>query len=51
MTITFPPTNQYTVQAELFARRFSTYIPVPIPPEDGVANMSVIERIMETDAR
>ena len=51
VTITFPPTNQYTVQADLFARAVLNNTPVPIPPEDGVANMSVIERIFEAAAR
>lgn len=51
VTITFPPTNQYTVQADLFARAVLNNTPVPTPPEDGVANMRVIERILEADAR
>ncbi|MDH3259433.1 MAG: Gfo/Idh/MocA family oxidoreductase [Acidimicrobiia bacterium] len=47
VTITFPPINQYTVQAELFAQSILDDAPVPTPPEDGVANMRVIERILE----
>lgn len=47
VTITFPPTNQYTVQAELFAQAILDDGPVPTPPEDGVANMAVIEQIVE----
>jgi predicted dehydrogenase len=46
-TITFPPVNQYTIQAELFARAVLDDTPVPTPPEDGVANMRVIEQIFE----
>jgi predicted dehydrogenase len=48
--ITFPPTNQYTVQAELFAQAILGDTPVPTPPEDGVANMRVIEQIVEATA-
>lgn len=50
VTITFPPTNQYTVQAELFARAILDDTPVPTPPEDGVANMQVIEQVFEAEA-
>ncbi len=45
VTITFPATNQYTVQARLFARAVLDDLPVPTPPTDGVANMVVIEQI------
>jgi len=51
VTITFPPTNQYTVQAEQFARAILDDTPVPTPPADGVANMRVIEQIVEAAAR
>ncbi len=44
-TITFPVADPYTVQAELFARAVLEDTPVPTPPEDGVANMQVIEAI------
>jgi len=47
VTITFPPVNQYTVQAELFAQAILEDTPVPTPPEDGVANMRVIEQVLE----
>jgi predicted dehydrogenase len=47
VTITFPPVNQYTVQAKLFAQAILDDTPVPTPPEDGVANMRIIERIVE----
>jgi predicted dehydrogenase len=47
VTISFPATNHYTVQAELFAGAILEDGPVPIPPEDGVANMRVIEQIVE----
>ncbi len=44
-TVTFPVADQYTIQAELFARAVLDDTPVPTPPEDGVANMKVIESI------
>ena len=47
VTITVPPANQYTIQAELFAQAIIDDTPVPTPPEDGVANMKVIERVFE----
>jgi len=47
VTITVPPANQYTLQAELFAQAIIDDTPVPTPPEDGVANMKVIERVFE----
>jgi predicted dehydrogenase len=47
VTITFPATNQYTVQARLFAQALLDDLPVPTPPADGVANMVVIEQIRE----
>lgn len=45
--MTFPPANQYTIQAELFAQAVLDDTPVPTPPQDGVANMRVIERVLE----
>ena len=46
VTVTFPPANQYTIQAELFAQAIIDNTPVPNPPEDGVANMRVVERVL-----
>jgi len=46
-TITFPPANQYTIQAELFAQAILDDTPVPTPPSDAVANMRVIDQILE----
>ena len=46
MTLTFPPTDQYTVQAELFADAILEDSEVPTDPMDGVANMAVIEGIL-----
>ena len=50
-TITFEPADQYTIQAERFARAVLDDEPVPIPPEDAVANMRVIEAIFEAGER
>ncbi|MGH2671856.1 MAG: Gfo/Idh/MocA family protein, partial [Actinomycetota bacterium] len=46
-TLTFEPADQYAIQAERFARAVLDDEPVPIPPEDAVANMRVIEAIFE----
>ena len=46
-TISFPPANAYTLEADGFGRAVREGEPVPIPPEDGVANMRVIERIID----
>jgi predicted dehydrogenase len=43
----FDPADQYTIQAESFARAILDDEPVPLPPEDSVANMRVIDRIFE----
>lgn len=45
VTITFPAVDQYTIQAELFAQAILDDSSVPTPPEDGVKNMEVVERI------
>lgn len=44
-TIMLPTADQYTIQAEQFAGAVLDDRPVPTPPEDGVANMRVIEAI------
>jgi predicted dehydrogenase len=44
-TITFEPADPYTVQAERFARAVLEGEPVPIPTEDSVGNMHVIDEI------
>lgn len=43
--LTFPVANQYSIEAEVFARAVLDGASLPFPPEDGVANMRVIERI------
>ena len=50
-TLTFEPADQYTIQAERFARAVLDDEPTPIPPEDAVANMRVIEAIFEAGER
>jgi predicted dehydrogenase len=43
--IEFPTTDPYTVEAERFAAAILDGGPTPVPPEDAVANLRVIERI------
>lgn len=45
--LTFEPADQYAVQAERFARAVLDGEPMPITPEESVANMRVIDRIFE----
>jgi predicted dehydrogenase len=45
-TITFDTADPYTVEAEVFAAAILDGLPMPTPPEDAVANMRVIERIL-----
>lgn len=40
-----PPADQYRVQADAFSRAILDDNPVPIPPEDAVGNLAVIEAI------
>jgi len=40
-----PGANPYTVQGDAFSRAVRSKGPVPIPPDDAVANLEVIERI------
>jgi predicted dehydrogenase len=45
-TLTFPPADQYTIQAELFAQAILDDTPVVVGIEDAIANMDVIEAIL-----
>lgn len=45
--MTFEPADQYAIEAERFARAVLDDEPTPIPPDDAVANMRVIERVFE----
>ena len=44
-TLTFETADPYTVEAERFAAAVLDGVPTPVPPEDAVANLRVIERI------
>ena len=46
--ISLPVCDQYTIQGELFARAILEGTPVPTPIEDSVANMRVIEAVIES---
>lgn len=43
--IEIPAADQYRVQGEQFSAAIRDGAPVPTPPEDAVANMTVIERV------
>ncbi len=47
-TLMFPAEDQYTIQAELFARAILDNTPVPVPVSDAIANMRVIDAILAT---
>jgi predicted dehydrogenase len=49
-TLTFPTADPYTVQAERFASAVLDGQPVPIPPEDAIGNLRVIDAIFEAGA-
>ncbi len=44
-------TDQYAIQGDLFARAIIDDTPVPTPLEDAVANMRVLEAILESGRR
>ncbi len=43
-----PPCDPYTAEADAFARAVREGLPAPVPPEDAIGNMRVIERILAT---
>jgi predicted dehydrogenase len=45
-TIAFAPVDQYTLQAEAFGRAVLEGERLAFPPDDGVANMAVIEAVV-----
>jgi predicted dehydrogenase len=49
--LTFETADPYTVEAERFAAAVLDGGPVPVPPADAVANLRVIERLLEAEAR
>jgi len=46
----FPVCDQYTIQGELFSRAILENTEVPVPLEDALKNMAVIEKILASDA-
>ncbi len=46
--LTFPPADQYTIQAELFAQSVLDDTAVEVGPDDAIANMSVIDAILQS---
>jgi predicted dehydrogenase len=50
-TLTFETADPYTVEAEHFAAAVLDGGTAPVPPTDAVANLRVIERLLEADAR
>ncbi len=47
--ISFEPSNQYTVQGELFSKAILEDKEVPTALEDAVANMKVIGAVVRSD--
>jgi predicted dehydrogenase len=45
-TIAFEPVDQYQLQAEEFAACVRGGTPVPVPPEEGIADLVVMERLL-----
>ena len=48
--IEVPTADPYTVQGDAFSAAVRDGTPVPIPPEDAIGNMTVIDRILELGA-
>ncbi|HET6745054.1 MAG TPA: Gfo/Idh/MocA family oxidoreductase [Candidatus Limnocylindria bacterium] len=48
--LTFATADPYTVETERFAEAVLDGLPTPIPPQDAVANLQVIERIFVAGA-
>jgi predicted dehydrogenase len=49
--ITFEAADPYAVEADRFAAAVLDGRPTPVPPADSIANLRVIERILEAGAR
>jgi predicted dehydrogenase len=45
----FPVCDQYTIQGELFSRAILEDTEVPVPIEDALKNMMVIEKVLAVD--
>ena len=50
VTETFPTCDQYTLQGDAFSRAILENTPVPVPLEDAIANMSVIDAVFRSAA-
>jgi predicted dehydrogenase len=48
LEIAFDVCDQYTIQGDLFSRAVLNDTSVPTPPEDAVANMKVIEAVVQS---
>ena len=48
VTETFPVLNQYTLQGDAFARAVMNNTAVPVPVEDAIRNMAVIEAVFSS---
>ena len=49
-TLTFPAADMYTIQAEWFANAALDGEPPPIPPDDAIGNLRVIEAVFRAGA-
>ncbi len=49
-TITFAAADPYSVEAAAFAAAVLDGLPTPVPPQDGAANLRVIERLIRSGA-
>ena len=47
-TVEFAPSNQYTIQGDLFSKAIRENADAPIPLEDSVKNMAVIEAVFRS---
>lgn len=47
-TLTFPVANQYTIQGDLFSRAVREEAEVPVPLEDSLKNVAVIEAVVRS---
>jgi predicted dehydrogenase len=50
-TITFKAADPYSVEAAMFAAAILDGRPTPVPPQDAVANLRVIERLFRSGAQ
>jgi predicted dehydrogenase len=50
-TLTFATADEYTIQAERFADAVLDCRPLPIPPEDAIGNLRVIEAVFRAGGR